>query len=151
MPARRPPHAPAVAAPADPDSPDTRSARGRFTDTAGVAGAIFAALCCAGGPLIAGVISSIGLSFIRRDSILMPLLAASLLVALWGFMAGRRQHGSDGPLLTGIAGGAALVGGIFVARWLLVVGTVLMIAATVWNIAARRRGPLVQLASRRAT
>lgn len=122
---------------------------GRFADTAGVAGAIFAALCCAGGPLIAGVVSAVGLSFMRRDSILMPLLALSLVMALWGFIADWRRHRSTGPLLMGIAGGAALVAGIFVARWLLAVGTVLMIAATLWNITARRRGPLVHLAPRR--
>ncbi len=120
----------------------------RFTDMAGVAGAVFAALCCAGGPLIAGVISSIGLSFIRRDSILMPLLALSLAVALWGFVASRRQHGSDGPLLLGVVGGAALVGGVFVARWLLAVGTVLLIGATLWNIALRRRGSFVPITGR---
>lgn len=121
---------------------------GRFTDMAGVAGAVFAALCCAGGPLIAGVISSIGLSFIRRDSILLPLLALSLAVALWGFAASRRQHGSNGPLLLGVVGGAALVGGVFVARWLLAVGTVLLIGATLWNIALRNRGQLVPITRR---
>jgi hypothetical protein len=45
----------------------------------------------------------------------------------------------NGPLVLGVGGSLALLGGIFLARWLLAVGAVLMIAAAGWNIVARRR------------
>lgn len=120
-----------------------------FADAAGVLGAIFAAFCCVGVPLIVSVLSSIGLSFLRRDSILLPLLALSLAIALWGFAAGRRQHGSSVPLALGLLGGGGLFAGVLAARWLVWPGAVLLIAATVWNIWARRRSRLVALSRQR--
>lgn len=114
----------------------------RAADSAGVFGAIFAALCCAGLPLIVGVLSAIGLSSIRRDSILMPLMAISLALALWGFLSGRRLHGSNGPMILALAGSAALVAGVvyvhgFPAREMIGAGAIALVAATVWNVRLR--------------
>lgn len=128
--------------------PRDRSAS-RLADAAGVLVALFAALCCVGVPLIVGVLSAIGLSFLRTDAILMPLLAAALAVALWGFIAGWRTHGASGPLVLGVLGGAALVVGVRAVRWFVWVGAALLIVATLWNIAARRRAWLVPLETRR--
>lgn len=115
----------------------------RFAGAGGVLAAIFAALCCAGGPLIAGVIASIGLSFIRKDAILLPLLAIALIAALWGFSVRRRIHHSAAPLFLAVFGGASLLGGVFIARWLLAVGTALLIVATIWDLTARRHATAV--------
>ncbi|HEV2017624.1 MAG TPA: MerC domain-containing protein, partial [Gemmatimonadaceae bacterium] len=71
----------------------------RIADSAGTFGAIFAALCCAGAPLVLSVLAAIGLSFLRTDAILLPLMGISLAIALWGFWMGRRLHGASGPLL----------------------------------------------------
>lgn len=112
-------------------------------DSGGVIGAVFAALCCAGTPLIVSALAALGLSFLRQDRILWPLMLASLAVALWGFWQGRRMHGSAGPFLLGLAGAAALTAGVifvhgFPAMELIAAGAVTLVVATIWNIAARR-------------
>lgn len=116
----------------------------RAADSAGVFGAIFAALCCAGLPLILSVLSAIGLSAIRRDSILMPLMALSLAIALWGFLVSRRLHRSNGPMILALAGSAALVAGVvyihgFPAKEVIWAGAILLVAATTWNVRLRGR------------
>lgn len=115
----------------------------RFADGAGVAGAIFAALCCAGLPLILSVLAAVGLSFLRTDAILLPLMAFSLAIALWGFWSGRRTHGATGPLLLAIGGSSALVAGVvfihgFPAKHVIWLGVVALVVATVWNVYLRR-------------
>lgn len=115
----------------------------RAADSAGVFGAIFAALCCAGLPLILAVLSAIGLSSIRRDSILIPLMGISLAVALWGFLSGRRLHHAEGPVILASAGSAALVAGVVYlhgpsAKGAIGGGAIALVAATVWNIRLRR-------------
>lgn len=117
----------------------------RLADGAGVLGASFAALCCAGTPLIVSALAAAGLSFLRKDAILLPLMFASLGVALLGFWRGRRLHGSAGPLRLALAGGAALIAGVvfihgFPARQIIWAGAAALIAATLWNVSARRRG-----------
>jgi mercuric ion transport protein len=129
-------------------APGTRAAR--VADSAGVLGALFAALCCAGLPVIVGALSAVGLSFLRNDAILLPLLVISLVVALWGLVRGRDLHGSSGPFLLGTVGGLSLVLAVRGFGWLLWPGTVLLVGAVVWNVAARRRPALQPPALRRA-
>ena len=116
----------------------------RFADSAGVLGSAFAALCCAGTPLIVSALAALGLSFLRRDAILWPLMFASLAVGLWGFWRGRLVHGSSAPLILAAAGAVALVSGVvlvhgFPARQLIWSGAAALVAATVWNVIDRRR------------
>lgn len=60
---------------------------------------MFAALCCASLPVV-GAPAAIGLSFLRTDVILLPLLAVSVAVALWGRASGaRRSRAGCGPHL----------------------------------------------------
>lgn len=118
--------------------------RAIWIDVAGVLGAIFAALCCAGLPVILSVLAAVGLGWLRRDAILWPLMFLSLGIALWGLNAQRRMHGAVGPLLLAAAGAAALVAGVvFVhgvsARVLIDGGAIALVCATIWNIRARRR------------
>jgi mercuric ion transport protein len=113
-----------------------------WVDGAGMLGAIFAALCCAGVPVILSVLTAVGLGWLRRDAILWPLMFASLAVALWGLNAQRRAHGSRGPLALATVGAVALVAGVvfvhgFPARELIGVGALALVAATLWNIRAR--------------
>lgn len=115
----------------------------QLADGAGVFGAIFAALCCAGLPLIVGVLASLGLSFLRTDAILLPLMALSLAIALWGFWSGRTMHGASGPLMLAVAGSVALVAGVvfihgFPAKEVIGVGALALVVATVWNVYLRR-------------
>jgi mercuric ion transport protein len=116
----------------------------KLTDTAGVLGAVFAALCCAGAPFVVSVLASLGLTFLRNDRILLPLMAISLGVALWGFARGRRVHGHAGPLWLAAVGAVGLATGTAVLH-----GTVAMLAmwtggaglliATAWNVGVRMR------------
>jgi mercuric ion transport protein len=108
-----------------------------------VLGAVFAALCCAGTPLIVSALAGVGLSFLRKDAILWPLMFASLAVALWGFARGRRRYGSSGPLVLAAAGAAALVAGVvfihgFPAIQVIWAGAAALVASTLWNARARR-------------
>lgn len=113
-------------------------------DGAGVLGAVFAALCCAGTPLIVSALAGLGLSGLRNDAILWPLMFASIAVALWGFWRGRQVHGSPGPLSVAVAGAAALVTGVvfihgFPAKQVIWTGAAALVAATGWNVTLRRR------------
>ena len=111
---------------------------GRFAGGAGVVAATCAALCCAGAPIIVSVLAATGLSFLRSDAILLPIIAIALVVALWGFWRSRRVHGSAVPLALGIAGSLALVAGVvylhgLIAKIFIGAGTLLLLVATVWN------------------
>lgn len=116
----------------------TTEAVAKFGGGAGVIAASCAALCCAGAPIIVSVLAATGLSFLRTDAILLPIIAVALAVALIGFWTGRRIHGSNGPLGLGVIGSAALVAGVvFVhgvpAKVLIGAGAVLLLMAMIWN------------------
>jgi mercuric ion transport protein len=116
----------------------------RWADSAGALGAVFAALCCMGASVIVGVLAAVGLSWLRQDAILWPLMFASLAVAFWGLRADRKKHGLAGPLVLAIAGGVSLVAGVvfvhgFPARELIYGGSVALLLATAWNIVLRSR------------
>lgn len=117
--------------------------KARIADSAGAAGAIIAALCCAGTPLIVGALATMGLTFLRSDAILWPLMLISLGVALWGFWQGRAVHHKAGPLSLGIVGAVSLACGVIVvhgppAMTMIYGGAALLVVATFWNILARR-------------
>lgn len=111
---------------------------GRFAGGAGVVAATCAALCCAGAPIILSVLSATGLSFLRNDAILLPVIVAALALALWGFWRRRRVHRVSGPFVLGTLGGVMLLAGVVVlhgavAKASIGAGTVLLFAATIWN------------------
>jgi mercuric ion transport protein len=114
-----------------------------IADAAGASGAILAALCCAGTPIIVGALTATGLSFFRKDSILWPLMFASLAVALWGFWQGRTQHHGSVPLLLGTLAAVSIAGGVVVvhgppAMEMIYGGALVLVVATLWNVWARR-------------
>lgn len=114
-----------------------------MADGAGVIGAVLAALCCAGAPIVLSVLGALGLSFLRKDAILLPFMSLALLVALWGFWAGRRTHRQAGPLVLALTGATALVAGVvfihgFPAKQVIGIGAIALVGATVWNAYLRR-------------
>ena len=116
----------------------TTQAVSRFAGGAGVIAASCAALCCAGAPIILSVLAATGLSFLRTDAILIPIIGGALLVALWGFWIGQRLHGSWGPFVLGLIGSVALVAGVvFIhglpAKVLIGAGALILLGATLWN------------------
>jgi mercuric ion transport protein len=89
-------------------------------------------------------LAATGLSFLRRDAILWPLMLGSLAVALWGFVQGRALHHRVGPLVLGVIGAVSLACGVIVvhgppAMEMIYGGAAALVAATVWNVSARRR------------
>lgn len=122
-------------------SPSLRAASG-LADGAGVVGAVLAALCCAGTPIVVSVITAVGLGFLRNDAILWPLMLACLGLALWGFWQGRRVHQASMPLVLGVIGAVSMASGVIfvhgpVARPMIYLGGVMLVGATIAN--ARRR------------
>jgi mercuric ion transport protein len=114
-----------------------------WADSAGVIGAVLAALCCMGAPIIVGALTAVGLGWIRSDAILWPLMFLSLGVALGGLSSDRRRHRTAGPLVIASVGAIALVAGVvFVhgppARVLIYAGAIALVVATLWNIVVRR-------------
>ena len=69
----------------------------QLVDAAGAFGAIVAALCCAGTPLIVAALAATGLSALRKDAILWPVMLLSLAVAIWGYWQGHRVHHASAP------------------------------------------------------
>lgn len=115
-----------------------------FADVSGAFGAILAALCCAGTPLIVTALAAVGLSALRQDAILWPIMLLSLGVAVWGFWQGYRRHRVVGPLVIGVIGAVSLACGVIVvhgppAMRMIYGGALVLILATLWNIVVRRR------------
>jgi hypothetical protein len=111
---------------------------GRLAGGAGVIAATCAALCCAGAPIMISVLAATGLSFLRSDAILLPVIVVALVFATWGFWRSWHVHGSRVPLTLGVAGSLALLGGViylhgFLAKIFIGAGALLLLAATVWN------------------
>ena len=116
----------------------------QLVDAAGAFGAIVAALCCAGTPLIVAALAATGLSALRKDAILWPVMLLSLAVAIWGYWQGHRVHHASAPLVVGVIGAVLLALGVIVvhgfpAMQMIYSGATLLVAATIWNIVARSR------------
>ena len=87
--------------------------------------------------------AAMGLTFLRKDAILWPVMLASLAVALWGFWQGRTQHRNSGPLVVGTVAAVSIAVGVIVvhgppAMQMIYGGALVLILATVWNVRARR-------------
>ena len=111
---------------------------GRLAGGAGVIAATSAALCCAGVPIIVSILAATGLSFLRRDAILLPVIGMALIVAQWGFWLGRRAHHSSGPFALGLLGSLALVAGVVplhgrIAKLFIGAGALALLVSAVWN------------------
>ena len=97
-----------------------------------------AALCCAGAPIIVSVLAATGLSFLRSDAILLPVIAIAIAVALIGFWRGRAIHHSATPFMLGVLGSIGLALGVvllhgFVAKLFIGAGAIALLIATIWN------------------
>jgi mercuric ion transport protein len=108
----------------------------KHTDKVGVAGSIFAALCCLGFPALLSILSAIGLGFLINDAILVPLLVVFLLVTLIGLYLGIRHYCSWLAFAVGAI--SAIV--IFIAvgvvsnKLLAILGIAGLIVASVLNV-----------------
>ena len=103
-------------------------------------------------PAYAGLIGSMGLTFLLKTAWLLPLMLVFLGVALAAMaVRARRRHGY-GPLLVGLGAAALIVIGKFVivSNLALYSGTALLMGASIWNAwpkSARARLALPRLRS----
>lgn len=110
--------------------------RKKYLDKIGIAGTIFAALCCLGFPALISIISAVGLGFLINDAILVPLLVIFLLVTLIGLYLGIKHHCSWLAFVVGAI--SAIV--IFIAvgvvsnKLLAIVGIAGLIVASILNV-----------------
>jgi mercuric ion transport protein len=118
----------------------------RHLDQIGAGGSVFAALCCLGTPAIVAVLSAIGLGFLLRVAILIPLLVAFLLATVAGLYLGVRHHGRRMAFIVGVAGALVTLLAIVLAGSgaLAAIGIALLIGASLLNVWLRAR----QLGSR---
>lgn len=116
-----------------------------YAGGAGAVAATCAALCCAGAPIIVSVLAATGLSFLRNDAILLPVIAIAIAVALIGFWRGRAIHHSATPFMLGVLGSIGLALGVvllhgFVAKLFIGAGAIALLIATIWNARLIGRG-----------
>ena len=116
----------------------TTKAVSAYAGGAGAVAATCAALCCAGAPIIVSVLAATGLSFLRSDAILLPVILIAIAIALYGFAKGRSLHGSWIPLLVGIVGSVSLVTGVVVLHGMISkvaigTGAIALLVATIVN------------------
>ncbi|GAC1552481.1 MAG: hypothetical protein NVS2B7_28450 [Herpetosiphon sp.] len=78
-----------------------------------VSGSLIAALCCAGTPLLLGVLATVGLGFIVNDAILFPALFLSLGWVGWMQWRAFLRHGLWLPGALAALAAVLTIGGIF--------------------------------------
>jgi mercuric ion transport protein len=106
-------------------------------DKVGVVGSLFAALCCLGFPALLSVLAALGLGFLIKDAVLLPLLVAFLGLTLYGFYRGYRQHGKAAAVVLGAGSAVALLLFLFVSRPLAYLAIAGLIVASVLNVRLR--------------
>lgn len=102
-------------------------------------GAIVAAACCLGLPLILSALSAAGLGFLIHDAILIPLLAAFVALNLWLLWRATGRHSNRQPFWLGVIGGATAVVGLYIHPIVSGLGLAALIAASLWDFTNARR------------
>lgn len=110
-------------------------------DKFGIVGSFIAALCCLGVPAVVSIVAAIGLGFLIKDAILLPLMVVFLLVALMGLYLGYRAHRQPWPLILGSVSSVAALIFVFVhtvrpVAYLAMAGLVL---ASILNVISRQK------------
>jgi mercuric ion transport protein len=110
-------------------------------DKIGVGGSVFAALCCLGFPALVPILSAIGLGFLIRDAVLIPLLVVFLVLTLVGLFLGMRHHHQLWASALGAVSAILLLGSVAVRPSGLFAGIGIagLIAASLLNVWLRSR------------
>lgn len=112
-----------------------------FKQITGSVGSIFASLCCLGFAPVLAALAAAGLGFVVSDAILIPLLALFLALALWGMKGSQKRHRKTTPFYVAMGGAVAALAGVFVFIPIHVVGLVVFIGASIWDIVLLRKSP----------
>jgi mercuric ion transport protein len=116
-------------------------------DKIGIAGSFIAGACCLGLPAVLSIVTAVGLGFLIKDAILLPLMVVFLAVSLVGLYLGYRVHRRPWALVLASVSSVGAFFFIFVhaikfAAYLAIAGLVL---ASILNVISRRKsGPTSQ-------
>lgn len=102
-------------------------------------GAIFAAACCLGLPLLLSMLTAAGLGFLIRDAILIPLLIAFVALNLWLLWRSTGRHRRRRPFGLGVAGGTLAVVGLYIHPAVAALGLLGLLVASAWDFVNGRR------------
>lgn len=80
-------------------------------DKIGIIGSFIAAACCLGLPAIVSIVTAVGLGFLIKDAVLLPLMIVFLALSILGLYLGFKVHGQPWPLILGSASSTRDVGG----------------------------------------
>ena len=110
-------------------------------DKVGIVGSFIAAACCLGQPAVLSIVAAVGLGFVIKDAILLPLMVVFLAVSLVGLYLGYRVHRSPWALVLASVSSVGAFFFIFVhankfAAYLAIAG---LVVASVLNLALRRK------------
>ena len=102
----------------------------------GLAGSVFATLCCIGIAPLVTLVMAVGLGFIIALTILLPLLLFFLAVGAFGLWRSQRRHRKPFPLILHATSGLLILGLLFSRLHgpLVWVGLAGILAAAIWNI-----------------
>ncbi|TAN02154.1 MAG: MerC domain-containing protein [Rhodanobacteraceae bacterium] len=110
-----------------------------FKQLGSLLGALFAAACCLGLPLLLSALSVAGLGFLIHDAILIPLLVAFVVLNLWLLWRTTGGHADRRPFGLGVIGGLLAVIGLYIHPSAAALGLLLLVAASGWNFFNGRR------------
>ena len=104
----------------------------------GALGAIFAAACCLGLPLLLSALTTAGLGFLVHDAILIPLLIAFVALNLWLLWRSTGRHRRR-PFGLGVAGGTLAVVGLYIHPAVAALGLLGLLVGSAWDFVNGRR------------
>lgn len=110
-----------------------------FKQLGSLLGALFAAACCLGLPLLLSALSAAGLGFLIHDEILIPLLLAFVGLNLWLLWRATGGHADRRPFWLGVIGGLLAVVGLYIQALAATLGLLLLVAASGWDFFNGRR------------
>lgn len=104
-----------------------------------VLGAVFAAACCLGLPVLLSALSAAGLGFLIHDAILIPLLILFVALNLWLLRRACVRHSDRRPFALGVASGVLAVIGLYIHPLASTLGLIGLVAASLWDFTNGRR------------
>jgi len=113
----------------------------RWLDKLGVMGSLFALACCLGLPGMVAFLSAIGVGFLIKDAILIPLLVLFMIVGLVGLFRSFQRHGKPQAML--LNGLSAITVMLMLLVWfnrpLIYLGALGLVASSLWDMLLHRR------------
>lgn len=126
----------------------------KLSQCGGLFGAVIAAACCLGIPVVLSAVAAVGLVFLINDAFLLPMFVGFAGLNLRTLYRSARKHetlseeamlafwtGSIGALLSTIGLGFTVTGILPVAVILVYIGLTLFVVANIWDFMIGRNSP----------